>query len=145
MRPASARRLHAFRFGWVISVALILGIIANDTAFAARMLLDAVSAKQALTKRGIGKFVRVTESDGSSVTGVLTAIHDDNFEVTPRRSTTPTTIAYAQVTEIHNDKSKTAHAHNGQGVAIVVGVVAVGAIIAAVVFVVTHPPGLWGG
>jgi hypothetical protein len=138
MRFASACRPHGFPFGWAISLVLILGLLANNTAFAGRVLLDAVSAKQALTKRGIGKFVRVTESDGTSITGILTAIHDDNFEVTPRRSTTPATIAYAQVTEVHNDKSRTSHPRNRQGVEIAAGVIVVAAVIGAVIYFVTH-------
>jgi len=120
-------------------------MLGDSTVFGQRVLLDAVSAKQVLTQRGVGKWVRVTESDGTSVTGVLSALHDDSFEVTPKKATTPTTIAYTQVTEIHNDKAKTSHPRNNQGVAIVVGVVVVGAIVAAIVFVVTHPINIWGG
>ena len=129
----------------VVSVALGLAMLGDSTVFAQRVLLDAVSAKQALTQRGIGKWVRITESDGTSVTGVLTALDDDSFEVTPRKATAPATIAYTQVTEVHKDKAKTSHPRNNQGVAIVVGVVVVGAIVAAVVFVVTHPFNIWGG
>jgi len=129
----------------VVSIALVLAMLCNSTAFAGRVLLDAVSAKQALTQRGIGKWVRITESDGTSVTGVLTALDDDSFEVTPRRAKAPTTIDYTQVAEVHNDKAKTSHPRNNEKVAIVVGVVVVGAIVAAVVFLVTHPFNIYGG
>jgi hypothetical protein len=135
--------VHRFRLEWVISIALIFAIFGSSTA-SARVLLDAVTAKQALQKRGIGKPVTITESDGAYVTGILTALHDDSFEVTPRKATTPTTIAYAQVTEIHNGKSKNGpytSRNRGQGVEIVAGVIVVGAFIAVVVIWATHASG----
>jgi hypothetical protein len=139
MRFISSYRSKMLRFQQGLAIVLMLAMLGNSTAFAGRVLLDAVSAKQVLTKRGVGKLVRITESDGTNITGMLTALHDDTFEVTPKSDPTSTTISYAQVTEVHNDKSpKAAHSTGGQGREIAVIVVVVGAAVAVIVFFATH-------
>ncbi len=102
-----------------LCVALMFAICSNGIALAARVPLDAVMAKQALMKRGIGKGVKITESDGTNVTGVLTGIHDDTFEVTPEKTFAATAIPYAKVVASHNDKSTVARV--GKDVAIGAG------------------------
>jgi hypothetical protein len=126
------------RLVWTISCVLILALIGGNTGWA-RVLLTAATAKQVLTERGVGKLVRITESDGTTLTGILTALHDDSFEVTPKGATSSATIGYAQVTEVHNDKApKPGHATKGQGGEIAVVVIVVGAAVAFIVFFATH-------
>jgi hypothetical protein len=105
MRFVSPRYPVTMHIKRALSLLLTLAIFGNAMAYAAPRQLDAAKAKETLIKRGIGNGVRITQSDGTDVTGILAAIHDDSFEVTPLQASMPTTIPYAQVTGIHNDKS----------------------------------------
>jgi len=122
-----------------LSFVLIFFLIGSNTVWA-RVLLTAATAKQVLTKRGVGKLVRITELDGTSVTGILTALHDDDFEITPNSAQkTSTKISYAEVTEVHNDNAqKAAHSRGGQGREVAVIVIVVGAVVALVAVFATH-------
>ena len=62
--------------------------------------MDAAKAKQVLAKRGVGKGVKVTEADGTEVTGMLLAIGDNQFEVWPRRGTQGVFISYSVVSRL---------------------------------------------
>jgi hypothetical protein len=113
-----------------IASVLAVALLGNSIAFAAGTPLDPFKLKQKLTARGIGKSIKVTELDGSIVSGNLTAIRDDAFDVTLKKATQPTPIAYSQVSKVGNGGLST-----GAMIGIAVGVVAVAAGIAALVVV----------
>jgi hypothetical protein len=113
-RPAIVRFLGA------LLSAVILG---NSVALAAGQpgfTPDPAKWKKTLSERGIGKWVDVKAVNVSgTASGVLTAIHDDSFEVTPN-GVQPITIQYSQVSEIRNRMS-----HRGRvWTWVVVGVIA---------------------
>ena len=97
--------------------------------------LDPVKLKQNLMKRGIGMGFKVKELDGTMVTGVLTAIHDDTFEIAAKGTTQAVTIPYAQVAEVHNDEGHSSVAATAgrvaKGAAIGAGAVAILVVVLA--------------
>jgi hypothetical protein len=103
-------------------------LLSNSVAFAANTALDPVKLKQNLTTRGIGKSVKVTELDGTTVSGNLMAIRDDTFDVTLKKATQPITISYSQVSKEGNGGLTT-----GAKIGIVVGCVGVAAGVVALV------------
>jgi len=127
----SMRPLHLVR---AIVAVLAVVLLGNSVALAAagapkvKIAMDPVKLKQALTARGIGKSVKVTELDGTTVSGNLTAIRDDAFDITLKKATQPITISYSQVSKVGNGGLST-----GAKVGIAVLCVAVVVGIAAVV------------
>ena len=97
--------------------------------------------KLTLMKRGIGMGFKIKELDGTTVTGVLTAIHNDTFEVTAKGTTQAIVIPYAQVSAVHNQGSGTA----GSTAAKIGGGVAIGAGVLVVLFFVVALVALHGG
>ena len=90
--------------------------------------IDPVVARHAIQNRGIGRGIHVTEVDGTNVRGIITAIHEDTFEVTPKGTTQSTTIPFAQLVQIRND----GHSHAlsiGQKILIGAGVFFIVSII----------------
>jgi hypothetical protein len=111
----------------VLALFLSVMLVGNSMAFAAGGPLDPVKLKQTLTDRGIGKSVKVKELSGTTISGIVTGIHDDSLDVTPSKTVQPVTIPYAQVASVHNSGMSTG-AKVGIGIAI--GVVAVFGYIA---------------
>jgi hypothetical protein len=104
-------------------------LLGNSVALAAGTALDPVKLKQALTDRGLGKGIKVTELDGATVSGSLAAIRDDAFDVTVKKATQPITISYSQVSKVGNSGLST-----GAKIGIIVGCVTVAVVITAAVF-----------
>jgi hypothetical protein len=126
----SLRPLHIVR---AIASVLAVALLGNSVALAAGApkvitAMDPVKLKQALTTRGIGKSVKVTELDGTTVSGNLTSIRDDAFDVTLKKATQPITISYTQVSKEGNGGLSTG-AQIGIGIVCVVGVAAVIAVV----------------
>jgi len=90
--------------------------------------------------RGIGKGVKITELDGTRITGILTGIQEDTFELTPKNTIQPVKIAYTQVTSLHDDGSNA-----GSTVAKIGGGIAIGAGALILLFVVVALVVLHGG
>jgi hypothetical protein len=114
-------------------------LVGNGVALAAggaetKTAMDPAKLNEALTARGIGKSVKVTQLDGTTVVGTLIVIQSDNFQITPNHATQPVTIQDADVKSIHNSGLSTG-AKVGIGVGIGVGVV----VLAAVISLATHP------
>ena len=100
----SSHSLHIVR---AIASVLAVVLLGNSVALAAgapkvKTAMDPVKLKQALAARGVGKSVKVTELDGTTVSGNLTAIRDDAFDVTLKKVTQPITISYSQVSKEGN-------------------------------------------
>jgi hypothetical protein len=86
--------------------ALLFGICLNSFATSRPPVpLDPVVAKQVIQNRGIGLGIRVTEVDGTNIRGIITAIHEDTFEVTPKGTIQSTQVSFSGLTKIHNDGS----------------------------------------
>ena len=108
INPIPSRSI--FRPAIVRFLGSLLGavILGNSVALAAGQPAatpDPVKWKQTLSERGVGKWVDVKAVNISGrISGVLTAIHDDSFEVTPNGAK-PITIQYSQVSEIRNRMS----------------------------------------
>ena len=120
MRNASHRNLplnfvHVLPLQIVRAIASVLAVVllSNSVALAAgapkvKTAMDPVKLRQALATRDIGKSVKVTELDGTTVSGNLTAIRDDAFDVTVKKATQPITISYSQVSKVGNGGLSTA-------------------------------------
>ncbi|HUD21712.1 MAG TPA: hypothetical protein VMQ60_02610 [Acidobacteriaceae bacterium] len=140
MRTASHRifllnvdSLHPLHIVRAIAAVLAVVLLGNSVAFAAgapkvKTAMDPVKLKQTLTTRGIGKSVKVTELDGTTISGNLTAVLDDAFDVTLKKATQPVTISYSQVSKVGNGGLTT-----GAKVGIVILCVTAVVVIATVV------------
>jgi hypothetical protein len=96
-----------YRFGFrAVALILALCIFGNSAAYATQPP-NPNKLKHRLMKRGIGESIVVIELDGTRVTGVISAIHDDSFEVAPREMLPPVAIAYAQVASLKNPGTST--------------------------------------
>ena len=74
-----------------------------------------------LVAHGIGKRVKVTETSGTVVKGVLVSIEPDSFQITPKDKTQPITIQNTQVAKLGNDGlSTTAKVWIGVGIGVFV-------------------------
>jgi hypothetical protein len=108
------------------STFLVLVLLSNSLAFAAKKPADPAVIKAKIQSRGVGQGVRVTLTGGTDAKGVIVAIHDQGFALKLKTVDQPREIEYAQITGVHNDKLT-----RGQKVGIVVGAVAVGIVIVA--------------
>jgi hypothetical protein len=127
--PLNFDSLHPLHIVRAIASVLAVVLLGNSVAFAAGKALDPVKLEQKLTARGVGKSVKVTELDGTTVSGNLTAILDDAFDVTLKKATQPITISYSQVSKEGNGGLTT-----GAKIGVVVVCVVVVAVVVAVVF-----------
>jgi hypothetical protein len=99
------RALHLVR---AIAAVLAVVLLGNSVALAAgapkvKTAMDPVKLKQTLTGRGLGKGIKVTELDRTQQAGILTAIHDDTFEVVPNeKEAKVVVIPFAQVSAVRN-------------------------------------------
>jgi hypothetical protein len=121
----NVRRLRIVR---AIAGVLAVVLLGNSVALAAGKPADPVKVKQSVSSRGIGKKVKVTEMDGRTVSGRLSLIGDDTFQVAPNNGAPAVTITYASVYKVGNGGMGV-----GAKIAIVVGCVLVAAGIAALV------------
>jgi hypothetical protein len=121
-------RMRPRRVLRAIAIVLAVSLLGNNIAVAAGTPLDPVNLKQKLTTRGIGKSVKVTELDGTIVSGNLSGIRDDAFDVTVKKATLPVTISYSQVSKERNGGLST-----GAKIGITVGCVVVAAGVLAIV------------
>jgi hypothetical protein len=64
--------------------------------------MNAACLYQELRSRGLGSDVKVTEVDGTVITGTLVELEIDSFEVVPKNAVHPTRIADMQVAELDN-------------------------------------------
>jgi len=132
--PLNVDSMHSLHIVRAIAAVLAVVLLGNSVALAAgapkvKTAMDPIKLKQALTDRGLGKGIKVTELDGTTVVGNLTAIRDDAFDVTLKKATQPTTISYSQVSKVGNGGLST-----GAKIGIVVGCVTVAVVITALVF-----------
>jgi hypothetical protein len=124
------RLVRVTAFTLLLSLSLDAFAKSSHTPHAA---IDPAQARQAIQKRGIGLGIRVAEVNGTHVRGLITAIQEDTFDVTPAGTTQSTQIPFSDLIAIHND-GPTTKGKVVKGVAIAAGVyVAICVVAAAVV------------
>jgi len=109
---------------------LLTTLIPNHIALASSPPLDSLSVKQEIATRGVGKGVKITETDGTVVTGKIVAVEDEEFQVAPKGGAPAVAIPFSQVKGIHN-----AGLSKGAKVGIVLAVVGAAVAITAAVLV----------
>lgn len=108
--PGSRSLQRVFRSATVRSLGVLLsvGMIGDSFARAAGqrdVAQTPTEIKQVIEKRGVGKPIVVKEHNvKKSVSGNLTAVHVDSFEVTPNGGAA-ITIQYSDVLEVRNGMS----------------------------------------
>ena len=111
--------------------ALVLSVIVSISSHALPSTpapMCATSLYQELRSRGLGSDVKVTEVDGTVITGTLVELEIDSFEVVPKNAVHATRIPDAQVAEIdHAGLPRFAKVLIGAllGVVVVIGLVTV--------------------
>ena len=119
------------RFSAVFILVLSITLVGNNIAFASVPPMSAVTAKQEIAARGVGKSVKVTETDGTVVTGKIVTIEDEKFEIRAKDAAPATSIQFSQVKDVHN-------AGLSKGAKIGIVLVVVGAAIAIRAVVLVH-------
>lgn len=102
-----------------IAVLLILAVLCEHVAFAATVP-DALTAHQQIARRGLGKRVKVHESNGAVLRGTIQSVGADSFVLQTGHEPS-VTIPYTDVRAVDGPGLST-----GSKIAITVGVTAVG-------------------
>jgi len=114
------------RFLRITAFLLMLTIASERLAFAT-LTPDAVSAKQQIAARGVGKAVKVHEADGTVLRGKIVSIGEDSFGMQVG-SKPVVEVTFAMVREVQGPGlSKGAKIAIWTGVGVLVLVIAVGA------------------
>ena len=114
------------------SVALMLTLVANGVAVAASPMdkMDTTIVQAKVKARGIGKEVKITETDKTQLKGVIVKIGEQSFQLKVKDSPDPVEIPYANVSSVHNAGLSTGAK---VGIGILIGVVAVVLILAIII------------
>ena len=64
--------------------------------------MDLAQVRHLVAARGLNKGMQVTETDGLTVRGIITAIGPDSFDLLPPTILSPVTIPFASVAALHN-------------------------------------------
>jgi hypothetical protein len=124
--------MNLSRLARLTAVLFIPALLSNNNfAFAAKRPVDPAAMKAKVQARGMGQGVRVTKADNSETKGVIVRIGEQSFTVTPKGSTQPQEIEYAQVTGVHNDKM-------GTGTKVIIIVAIAGAAIGIIAAILVH-------
>lgn len=114
-----------------IAAQLLVGaILTQSIALASAKPLTPQTVKEKVEKRGVGKGLKITELDGTRLTGRIHNIGPDSFTLDVKGTPQPSEIAYAKISEAHNTGLST-----GAKVAIIVTAgVAITVVVAVIVF-----------
>ena len=124
--------MNLSRLARLTAVLLIPALLSNNNfAFAAKKPVDPAAMRAKVQARGVGQGVRVTMADNTETKGVIVRLGDQSFTVTPKGSTQPQEIEYAQVTGVHNDKM-------GTGTKVIIIVAIAGAAIGITAAILVH-------
>ena len=124
--------MNLSRLARLIAVLLIPALLSsNNFAFAAKKPVDPAAMRAKVQARGVGQGVGVTMADNTETKGVIVRLGDQSFTVTPKGSTQPQEIEYAQVTGVHNDKM-------GTGTKVIIIVAIAGAAIGITAAILVH-------
>ena len=112
------------------SILLVPVLLSNSLAFAAKKAPDPAAMKAKIQAHGVGQGVRVSLANKEEASGLIVAIGDLSFTLKQKKSADERQIEYAQLTGVYNN-----HLTRGQKVGVVVGIVAIGVVITAVILV----------
>jgi hypothetical protein len=115
----------------VTAMLLILAMLSNSVAFAAKKPVDPAAMKEKVEMRGLGNGVKVTLADSTEAKGIIVKIGSESFAMKSKGADEPRDIQYTQLTGVYRDKAST-----GEKVGIIVAVAGVG--IAITVLAVAH-------
>ncbi len=113
------------RFAATLLIVVLLG---DSLALAAKKPIDPAVVKAKIQARGVGQGVRVTFADKTALIGTIVAVNENTFALKPEKTVQPVQVEYAWVTGVHPDKLS-----RGQTVTVVVCVVAAVIVVVAVI------------
>ena len=87
---------------WIVRiVALVVGLAVAGSGLAlAATPLDAAIVKQKVEERGVGKDLKVSLGDGSTVSGEIVWIGEEKFQLKAKKEPQPVDVSYAQVIRV---------------------------------------------
>lgn len=112
----------------IIALLLIPTLTCNTLTLAQPKPMSAAAVKAKLDARGVGKGVRITLLDKTEFKGSIISVGDTSCSLSIKGKDQPTTVAYSDVTGVHNDKMS-AGKKVGLGVGIAVGALVVVAVV----------------
>ena len=89
----------------LLALTIILALSAAGVAQS--VPADSAVVHQTLVSRGVGKSIKVKETNGTTVNGTITAIDADSFQVTPKGETKPIRVRNEDVKTVHNGGMRT--------------------------------------
>jgi hypothetical protein len=111
---------------YLIAGLLLFGPLSRSTQAAPQKDKQPVTVEEVKTKIakiGLGEKARatITLKDGKKTKGYIARADQDDFVIRDRKSDTPTTIRYADVARVEQNKGHSTAKHVGLGVGIGVG------------------------
>jgi hypothetical protein len=87
---------------WIVRIiALVVGLAVAGSGLAlAATPLDAAIVKQKVEERGVGKDLKVSLGDGSTVSGEIVWIGEEKFQLKAKKEPQPVDVSYAQVIRV---------------------------------------------
>ena len=82
-------------------VALVVGLaVAGSGVALGAKPVDAATVKQKVEERGVGKELKVSLGDGSTVSGEIVWIGEEKFQLKAKKEPQPVDVTYEQVTRV---------------------------------------------
>ena len=82
-------------------VVLVVGLaVAGSGVALGAKAVDAATVKQKVEERGVGKELKVSLGDGSTVSGEIVWIGEEKFQLKAKKEPQPVDVAYAQVIRV---------------------------------------------
>ena len=83
----------------VVVLVVGLAVAGSGVALGAKPV-DAATVKQKVEERGVGKELKVSLGDGSTVSGEIVWIGEEKFQLKAKKEPEPVDVAYAQVIRV---------------------------------------------
>ena len=121
----------------LVSGMIIIGLAGQATMAAPRVAPQSPGPEQVkikIARMGVGAKAKATvwTTNGTKIKGYIAQAGDDDFVIRDRKTDSPTTVRYADVTKVDNNRGHSTARNLGIGIAVGVGaVVATLAIIFA--------------
>lgn len=131
--PVSRPFRAAARCLRIVALLLTAAVLGNSVAYAAEpaeTIATPQMFQQQLTKRGLGRSVKIVRTDGSETKGHIVAIGAESVTIQANKSRTPITIAYSNVAAVKGPGLNTGAK---VGIGIGVGLIVSAGIVALIV------------
>ena len=83
----------------VVVLVVGLAVAGSGVALGAKPV-DAATVKQKVEERGVGKELKVSLGDGSTVSGEIVWIGEEKFQLKAKKEPQPVDVTYEQVTRV---------------------------------------------